>query len=150
MILSYESFIKAPVTDVFAFYNDLNNLQRITPPSYQMNILEIQGNMRAGTRIELEIRKFMHSYYWCVQIIEHIPNRSFTDVQEKGPFTFYQHRHEFKPQAEGTLLRDEINLQLPHYPLTWPIEQWIVKPQLDALFRYRHEKTKRLLQKQVD
>jgi ligand-binding SRPBCC domain-containing protein len=115
-----------------------------------MNILEIEGNMRAGTRIELEIRKFMKSYCWRMHIIEHIPNRSYTDVQETGPFAIFQHRHEFKPQVDGTLLRDEINLQLPHYPLTWPIEQWIVKPQLDALFSYRHEKTKRLLQKQAD
>ena len=141
----YETVIVAPVTDVFAFYNDLNNLPRITPMNAE--IVDVQGDMRAGTRIELRVKMFLFWSTWIVRIQEHVPNRYFVDSQEQGPFARFRHRHEFIPQGDKTKLIDEIEFELPLYPASWPVQQWIAKPQLDAMFAYRHEQTKRFLEK---
>ena len=149
MKLCYESVIKAPVTDVFAFYNDIGNLPRITPPHMKTEIVDLQGNMRAGTRIELRVKLLFLTTAWLVRIEEHVANRYFVDVQEKGPFARFRHRHEFHPHAEGTLLRDEIDFELPFAPFSAPIRKWIVKPQIDRTFAYRHAQTRKYLQKEI-
>lgn len=148
MKLCYETVIKAPVTDVFAFYNDIGDLPRITPPSLKTEIVDVQGNMRAGTRIELLITGMLFSSRWIVRIEEHVANRYFVDVQEKGPFARFRHRHEFVPHSEGALLRDEIDFELLFSPFSLPIRNWIVKPQMDRMFAFRHAKTKKYLEKE--
>jgi uncharacterized protein len=148
MKLCYETVIKAPVTDVFAFYNDVSNLPRIMPPSLKTEIIDVQGNMRAGTRIEMLVRRLFFSIYWTIRIDEHVANRYFVDVQEKGPFVRFRHRHEFVPHAEGALLRDEIDFELPFSPFSLPVSKWLVKPKLDRIFAHRHAKTKKYLEKE--
>jgi ligand-binding SRPBCC domain-containing protein len=148
MKLCYETVIKSPVTDVFAFYNDVSNLPRIMPPSLQTEIIDIQGNMRAGTRIELLVKWLFFPIHWIVRIEEHVANRYIVDVQEKGPLDRFRHRQEFVPHAEGALLRDEIEYELPFSPFSLPISNWLVKPKLDSIFAYRHAKTKKYLEKE--
>ncbi len=48
----YQSIIHAPVPDVFAFYNDINNLKKISPPGFTIEILHASGQIKTGTRIE--------------------------------------------------------------------------------------------------
>ena len=145
-IFYYESIIKAPVTDVFAFYNDINNLSLITPDFAKVEIVHVDGDMTAGTRIELLVKKPFKSK-WVVLIQDHQPNRYFIDIQEEGLFVFWRHRHEFKRCQQGTRLVDSIEYQLPLYPLSWPVQNWIVEKQLKKMFLYRHSKTQQLLEK---
>lgn len=147
MNVRYETRINAPLTDVFAFYNDLNNLPRITPPNMQTEIVDVQGDMRAGTRIELRVKMLVVWSTWVVRIEEHVPNRYFVDRQEKGPFATFRHRHEFVPDGEGTRLIDDVEFELPYYPLSWPVQQWLVKARVDAMFAYRHQQTQHYLER---
>lgn len=145
--ITYTSIIPAPVTDVFAFYNDLNNLPRISPKWPKVTILNVEGDIRQGTRIELQIGLLWINIRWLVLIKEHKANRAFLDIQEKGPFARWSHRHEFQPAPEGTLLTDRIEAELPWHPVSAPILLFIVAPQLKKMLRYRHERTRQLLQK---
>ncbi len=147
MRVEYETVINAPLTDVFAFYNDLNNLPRITPPSMRAKILDVQGNMRAGTQIELQVSMLFLRSTWMIKIEEHVPNRYFVDNVQNGPFAKFRHRHTFKPEGETTRLIDMVDFELPYYPLSWPIQQWVVKPRIDKMFAYRHKQTRQFLEK---
>jgi len=145
--IRFESIIHAPVIDVFSFYNDLNNLVRITPSSMKMEILNVEGNMRKGTRIEMRFRPLLFFVNWTAVIAEHEPNRYFVDVQEKGPFAKFCHRHEFQSVPEGTRLIDAIDYELPLYPLSRPVEKLFVERKLRRMLEHRHERTRMYLEK---
>jgi ligand-binding SRPBCC domain-containing protein len=53
---------------------------------------------------------------WIAAITEFEWNHYFADVQQKGPFKRWHHRHEFLPQARnarsGTLVRDIIEYEV--------------------------------------
>ena len=144
--IRFESIIHALLIDVFAFYNDLNNLVRITPSSMKMEILNVDGNMRKGTRIEMRFRPWLFFVDWTAVIAEHEPNRNFMDVQEKGPFAKFQHRHEFQAVQEGTRLVDVIEYELPLYPLSRPVEKLFVERKLRRMLKHRHERTRMYLE----
>lgn len=147
MKLCYETVVRAPVTDVFAFYSNIANLRRITPPNIKLEIVEIVGNMREGTRITVRTGRWFVVWEWRLRIAEFVPNRRFVDVQEEGPFARYEHLHEFLPHDGGTLLRDTLDFVLPYEPFSAPLRDWILKPQLDRLFAFRHQETRRLLER---
>lgn len=147
MKLCYETVVQAPITDVFAFYCNIANLRRITPPKIKLEIVEIVGNMREGTRITVRTGRWFVTWEWRLRIDDFVPNRSFVDVQEEGPFVRFSHLHEFLPHHGDTLLRDTLDFSLPGEPFSDPIRSWILKPQLDRLFAYRHEQTRRLLER---
>ena len=145
----FQSIIYAPVTDVFAFYNDINNLKRISPPGFKVEILHVSGHPKTGTRIELSIKKLLITLHWTVLITDFKANQYFVDFQEKGPFAKWIHRHEFHLHEEGTELIDVLEYELPLYPISWPLQKFIVLPQFKKMFKYRHEKTREYLEKKA-
>ena len=58
---------------------------------------------------------------WIARITEFEWNHHFADVQQKGPFKRWHHRHEFVAQSrngvEGTLVRDVIEYEVGLDPL---------------------------------
>lgn len=147
MNIHYESIIPAPIPDVFAFFNDIQNLKRITPASMNMKILEVDGDMGAGTRISMRVQPFIIPLTWVAHIVEVVPNQYFVDTIEKGPFARWRHRHEFHPHENGTRLVDDVDFQLPLYPLSSPAERWIARPQLLSMLEHRHAETLKFFKK---
>ena len=53
--------------------------------------------------------------HWIARITEFEWNHYFADIQEKGPFKRWHHRHEFLPEtrngASGTIVRDVIEYE---------------------------------------
>jgi len=143
--LTYEVTIRKPVPDVFAFHTDLNNLRLITPARMRLEILDVDGTMDRGTRIEMKIRPFLFPINWTARVEEYQPNRKIVDMQEKGPFKLWRHCHEFHAVAEGTRLVDIIEFQLPLHPLSWPLQRFPAAWQMNRLFNHRHLETVRLL-----
>ena len=145
----YQSIIRAPVPDVFAFYNDINNLKKISDPGLKVEILHASGPVRTGTRIELRIKQFLFSLHWTILITDFEANRYFVDVQEKGFFAKWVHRHEFRPHEQGTELIDILEYEIPLYQLSLPLQKFFVSRKLIKMFRYRHEKTRDYLEKKA-
>ncbi len=54
---------------------------------------------------------------WVAEILEYEPLSHFVDEQRSGPMRFWRHRHSFRPETrsgvEGTIVRDEVDYQLP-------------------------------------
>jgi len=87
---------------VFAFYNDMNNLIRLSPPAFKIDIMHVSGYIKTDTRIEMSIKLFLFTFHWTAIITEYEANRCFVDMQGKGPFAKWIHRHEFNPHEKGT------------------------------------------------
>jgi ligand-binding SRPBCC domain-containing protein len=58
---------------------------------------------------------------WVARITEFEWNHHFTDVQQRGPFKRWHHRHEFvtdnRDGVDGTLVRDVIEYEVGFGPL---------------------------------
>ncbi len=86
---------------------------------------------------------------WIAQITEFEWNQHFADVQKKGPFKSWHHRHEFaasvREGSEGTLIRDVIEYEIGFgFVGTWA-NRVFVRRQMENTFKERQRKLGGLL-----
>lgn len=163
-IFRSEQWHALPTELVFAFFADPANLPLLMPSWQQARIEEativapsllpqavstpLAG---AGTRLTLSFRPFPLSpvrLQWQAEINSFVWSSHFSDTQLRGPFAYWHHTHMVSPESRngkaGTLLRDEIQYQLPFRiagDLAYPLIAW----QLRKTFNYRHRRTRELL-----
>jgi len=166
---SAEQFLPYPVELVFAFVANPENLPRLMPKWQAARIEEAnfrppprppQGTVRYpgiaagdGSRLTISFRPFPYSpvrMAWEAAISHFVWNEQFCDTQLRGPFHFWHHCHKVSSAANpatgqpGTLLRDEVEFQLPLDPIS-RIALPLVKSQFAAMFRFRQKRTAELL-----
>jgi hypothetical protein len=130
--------VDRPRDEVFAFFERPENLDRITPPWMGMRILRIAGEMREGLEIEYAITPFPHlPARWRSRITTYDPPTSFTDVQVRGPYARWEHRHTFRTEGDTTIVEDDVAYELPFGRLGDLVEPLLVRPRLRAIFDYR-------------
>jgi NADH dehydrogenase len=131
-------FVPRPVDDVVRFFGDPRNLARLTPTSMGFELLTEDLEVRDGLQIRYRIRPLLGiPATWETRITEADPPRGFVDVQARGPYRLWEHRHRFEPVDGGTLVHDAIDYRLPLGPLGDVAHALIVRRQLEWIFRYR-------------
>jgi ligand-binding SRPBCC domain-containing protein len=138
-----ESFINASPERVFGFHSLPDAFERLIPPWENVRVVQKADISEIGSRTILETRIFgPFKIRWVAEHTAYDPPRSFEDVQVKGPFRSWRHRHIVKPHAEGAILRDEIDYEMP-IPIFGPLAApAAVTPRLNRMFEYRHKVTK--------
>ena len=110
--------IDAPIDEVFAFFSRPENLGRITPAAMGFEQVSTDLDMRVGLEIDHRIRPLLGiPLTWRSRIESYDPPRSFVDVQVRGPYHRWLHRHAFTPVPGGTRIDDEVTYELPLGPL---------------------------------
>jgi ligand-binding SRPBCC domain-containing protein len=138
-----ESVMRAAPELVFAFHELPDALARLTPPWERTRILSAAPDLRVGSRAVVETRVFgLVPVLWVAEHTAYEPPRMFEDVQVKGPFRRWVHRHWVEPHENGSLLRDEIEFEPPLGPLGRLAAPLLVVPRLRRLFDYRHRVTR--------
>ena len=90
-----------PLDNVFAFFADAANLERITPPWLKFRILTPGSiEMAAGAQISYQIKWHVARMSWLTEIVEWEPPLRFTDVQLRGPYSLWRHTHSFVTENE--------------------------------------------------
>lgn len=136
--LSREIVVPAPLDQAFEFFSMAENLERLTPPSLRFEILTPSPIiMEPGTQIEYRLRLFGIPFRWLTEITDWEPNVRFVDLQRKGPYLLWEHVHTFVPTRMGTLIRDDLQYQVPGGPFEPTITRLFVKPQVERIFEYR-------------
>jgi len=124
--------------EVFDFFSRAENLERLTPPELGFHIVTPRPiEMKAGVLIDYRLRLFGLRFGWRSLISRWEPPAEFVDVQVKGPYKEWIHRHRFEPVAGGTRIHDEVQYALPLSPLG-DLAYPAVKAQLKRIFGYRH------------
>lgn len=163
-----EQWLPYPLEDVFRFFSDPANLPRLMPSWHKARIEAMKlvpppntatevVAAGAGSRITISFRPFLFSpvrLRWEAEITDFAWNQHFSDLQRKGPFAYWLHRHSVQPSASngpsgmgihGTRVRDEITYQLPLGSLGNIVNRLFVKDQLRRTFAFRQARTIELL-----
>jgi ligand-binding SRPBCC domain-containing protein len=142
-----ESRIAAPIARVFAFHESPDALARLTPPWEKVEIEESSGSIRPGSRVVVKTRFGPFRLRLVAEHTEYDPPNLFADRQVSGPFASWYHRHLFRRDGvDATILRDEIEYQLPLGSLGRLLGGRMIEGKLRRMFDYRHEQTKKIVE----
>ena len=140
-VLRREQWIPAPLDEVFAFFSDAANLERITPRWVGFRILTPQPiEMAREARLEYVLRFGGIPVRWRTRVTEWTPPDGFVDVQERGPYPLWEHTHRFEALGGGVLMTDVVRYALPFGPLGRVVHALAVRAALAAIFDYRYER----------
>jgi len=137
-VLERSQSINASRPKVFEFFSDPGNLARITPPGLRFRIHgEAPASLAAGSRIEYRIRWGPFTLGWRTRITRWQPPEEFEDVQERGPYKTWIHRHRFSQEGSAVTMHDRVEYELPFGPLGRLVHALRVRRQLEEIFDYR-------------
>lgn len=135
--LETETTVPFTPEEVFPFFADAGNLERITPPWLHFKILTPQPiQMEVGALIDYSIRLHGIPITWKTRIAAWEPNERFIDEQLRGPYLVWIHEHTFEAVENGTLCRDRVEYRVPGGAL---IERLFVRSDLEKIFSYRNQ-----------
>lgn len=141
-----EQLVPRPVDEVFGFFSEAANLELITPPWLGFNLLSAEpAVMRVETLIEYRLHLHRLPLRWVSRIALWEPGRVFVDVQVRGPYRLWHHRHEFEPSGDGTVVRDHVDYALPFGRLGELAHRAFVERDLARIFDFRRTAVARLL-----
>jgi ligand-binding SRPBCC domain-containing protein len=144
--LDAEMWLPLPQEGVFAFFSDIENLHRLTPPWVHFETLTPRPIvLRAGLVVEHRLRIKGIPIRWKSQITLWEPPTRFIDEQRRGPYNAWIHRHEFAAEDGGTWVRDHITYEPRGWLLAGLVNRWLVAPELRRIFAHRHARLRELL-----
>ena len=139
-VLEREQVVRRPIGEVFAFFSDAANLERITPAKLRFKILSpLPLATREGALIDYQLRLFGVPFRWRTRIESFEKERQFTDVQLRGPYRSWRHVHEFESVSEGTKMRDRVEYEIPLGPLGEIARALFVTRQVESIFDFRRQ-----------
>lgn len=138
-------WVARPRDAVFAFLADPRNLPRLTPPWLGFRVVGEVPAMAAGAVLDCRVRWLGVPLRWRAFIREWDPPVRFVDVQVRGPYARWEHRHLFLPEGDGTWIEDRVTYRLPFGPLGRIAHALLVRAQLDAIWRYRERRIEALV-----
>lgn len=123
--------------EVFAFFSDARNLERITPSTLRFRILSpLPIVMGAGARIDYRLRVHGLPMRWRTLISTWEPPARFVDEQERGPYAMWVHEHRFEAAGSDTLMHDRVDFRIAG-PLLGRLATPFVVPTVRSIFRHR-------------
>jgi ligand-binding SRPBCC domain-containing protein len=144
-VLEARVWLARPRPEVFAFFADPANLLRVTPPRLGLRLLTPPSTLAAGAVLDFRVRWLGLPLRWRAYVREYDPPYRFVDVQVRGPWARWEHRHLFLQEGGGTWVEDRVTYRLPLGPLGRLAHGALVQRQLRALWAYRQARLGELL-----
>lgn len=131
--------VERPIEEVFQFFSDAANLEAITPPWLNFQILTpMPLEISEGSLLDYKISLHMIPIKWRTEICVWQPPHRFVDQQLRGPYKKWYHEHTFHDLGNGvTSVIDNVHY-IPRGGSL--IHRMMVKPDLEKIFGYRQEK----------
>jgi hypothetical protein len=147
-IVERRLWLPRPRPDVFAFFADPGNLAAVQPSwARPIWLAEPPARLEAGALLDFAVRAAGMRVRWRVMIREFDAPYRFVDVQLRGPFARWEHRHRFLEGPEGgdrrstgTWIEDRLTYRLSGGGLGRAAHRLCVGRRVAALFDYRDER----------
>lgn len=137
-LLVREQLVPRPRHEVFSFFSDAANLERITPPFLRFRITTPQPlTIGTGSLIDYRLSLFGVPFRWRTLIEIFEPERRFVDRQLKGPYSLWRHTHEFEDVAGGTRMIDRVEYAVPFGPIGSIARAVFVHRMVERIFDFR-------------
>ena len=134
--LNTQIWLPRPREEVFGFFADPANLERLTPGWLRFEIItKMPGVIVKGIRLNYRLRIHSVPIKWQSVIRDWDPPHRFVDQQTRGPYRLWIHEHNFTEHGGGTLVGDKVDYSVPGGIL---VQKFIVAPDLARIFKYRH------------
>ncbi len=163
--LKFEAWVPFPIEHVFAFFSNPENLPRIMPAASATKLIILNRVPPAppvgalsdkaagvGTTVVTSFRVFPFlpiRAQWIARITEFEWNHHFADVQDKGPFKSWHHRHEFAVESRegvaGTLVCDVIDYEVGFNFIGAIANALFIRRQMESTFALRQQVLPKLL-----
>jgi ligand-binding SRPBCC domain-containing protein len=138
-----ESLIHATPERVFAFHEQPQALVLLLPPWESARVIQSAKISEVGGRAIIETQILGPiTVRWIAEHTHYEPPHMFEDVQIKGPFHSWRHRHLIARHQNGAMLRDEIDYEPPFGFMGRAFAPQLIESRLRKLFDYRHQVTR--------
>jgi ligand-binding SRPBCC domain-containing protein len=144
-IFTFESklYLPVPIDTVFPFFAEVRNLELLTPPFLNFNIITPAPIVMArGTRIQYRLTLRGMPITWESEITAWEPPHRFVDEQLRGPYRLWKHQHDFRERDGGTDVSDHVDYAVWGGSL---VNSLLVAPDVKKIFAYRSSKLDELL-----
>ncbi len=144
-IFKSEVELNVDIKTCWDFFSNPQNLDKTMPDGHRFIPLQNINTIQQGTTITYKVKqgKWSPTLTWVSKITEYQLYTSFTDIQQSGPFAYWQHCHSFQETKNGCLVSDSITYKLPLGFLGRIVNALFIKHQLKSSFTHR---TKYLLE----
>jgi ligand-binding SRPBCC domain-containing protein len=163
--VQFEQWVPVAIEKVFLFFANPHNLPLIMPPESGTQLAELKlvappgqseanPDSLAGVGSEIVTSFRLLSFLpvraqWIALITEFDWNHHFADIQKKGPFKRFKHRHEFSAETRnglcGTIVRDAIEYDPGFGVIGVLAQKLLIARTLDQTFEYRQKTLEKLL-----
>lgn len=137
-VLRGHCVVPESINRVFGYFSDAGNLESLTPPYLNFNIVTpLPIEMRSGAIIDYRLRLRGIPIKWKTEIAAWEPSRRFVDQALKSPYRWWHHEHLFEEVDGGTRVIDIVHYGVPGGAL---IHNLLVKRDVRHIFEYRQDR----------
>lgn len=134
-VLRTEQWFDRSPDELFPFFADAFNLERITPSILRFRVVTSPPiEMKVGTVIDYRLRVRGVPVRWRTEITAWEPPFRFVDEQIRGPYRTWVHEHRFAAVDGGTRMTDTVRYAAPGGRL---VERLLVDRDVAGIFEFR-------------
>ncbi|OPB92539.1 SRPBCC family protein [Elizabethkingia occulta] len=137
-----EQQLNCNIEEVWDFFSSPLNLSRITPKDMRFTVLSNFKDIPIyeGMEIDYLVSPMLGiPLKWKTKITQVSFQNSFTDLQAKGPYKYWNHYHEFIKNDNGVLMKDSVDYELPLSFLGKIAHALFVRKRLSGIFDFRYK-----------
>jgi len=131
--------LPTPRREVFAFFSDPANLEALTPPWLNFEVLTPRPLPQGeGALFDYRIRVRGLPIRWRTLIETFIPGERFVDRQIAGPYALWHHTHRFEDlPGGGTRMTDQVRYRVGWGFIGHLVTALWVRKDVARIFAYR-------------
>lgn len=145
-IFENKQFIKSDMDTVWNYFNNPKHINSLTPSEMHFRTLteDLPNKIHVDLIISYWVSPLLYiPLKWKTKIISVEKNKSFIDIQIKGPYKKWHHLHTFQKVEDGILMKDIITYELPFGKLGDFVHRILVKKKIEQLFKFRSKQIKK-------
>ena len=144
-VIESRLWLARPRPEVFALLTDARSLPRLVPSSFRVTFTRPPRPMETSAVYDLRVSWWGLPLRWRCFVREYDPPYRFVNVQVRGPWARWEHRHRFLEGDGGTWLEERLSYRPPLGPAGRLLHAVVLGRQVRGLWDYRLRRLEALL-----